>query len=277
MIKLEEKISDPKKLDWEYFWRKEHRKRDEKEKDWDKIAIKFGKWIENDDYAEKLINKLIIEQSDTILDLGCGEGTISIPLAKKSSKLTAIDLSERMLEQIIEKANKEGLNNINTKKMDLRDINLNNVGPHDVVIASRSVNSIFSIKDFLKNLNEIANKYVYLTIFGAENKKYEKVVAELLNKDYKTYPHYSYIFNLLVNIGISPNAENLYCESSIEYENMEDALKRIAWRLGGLNFEENKILKKHLEEILVLNQRGKLENPFEKAEWVLIWWKKEGN
>ncbi|MCL2116027.1 MAG: class I SAM-dependent methyltransferase [Methanobrevibacter sp.] len=277
MIKLEEKISDPKKLDWEYFWRKEHRKRDEKEKDWDKIAIKFGKWIENDDYAEKLINKLIIEKSDTILDLGCGEGTISIPLAKKSSKLTAIDLSERMLEQIIEKANKEGLNNINTKKMDLRDINLNNVGPHDVVIASRSVNSIFSIKDFLKNLNEIANKYVYLTIFGAENKKYEKVVAELLNKDYKTYPHYSYIFNLLVNIGISPNAENLYCESSIEYENMEDALKRIAWRLGGLNFEENKILKKHLEEILVLNQRGKLENPFEKAEWVLIWWKKEGN
>ena len=277
MIRLEEKISDPKKLDWEYFWKREIGKRDKKIRDWDKIASKFGKWIENDDYPEKLINKLILEKSDTVLDLGCGEGTISIPLAKKSLKLTAVDSSEKMLEQLSEKSNKEGLNNIIPIKMDLNHVNINNVGNHDVVIASRSFNSIFSPKTFLKNLNEIANKYVFITLFGPRNKRHEKVLAELFNKDYNAHPHYSYIFNLLVNMGISPNAENLYCESMFQYENMEDALNRIGWKLDGLNFEENKILKKHLEEILVLNQRGKLENPFEKAEWVLIWWKKEGN
>ena len=243
----------------------------------DEIALKFGKWIENDDYPEKLINKVILEESDTILDLGCGEGTITIPLAKKSSSLTAVDLSEKMLEQIIEKADNEGLNNVNTVKMDLGEVDVNNVGRHDIVIASRSVNSIFPVKNFLKNVNEISNKYVFITLYGPENKRYEKVVAELLNKDYKTYPHYSYIFNLLVNIGISPNAENLYCESSIEYENIEDALDRIGWRLGGLNHEENDILKNHLEEILVLNERGKFENPLDKTEWILIWWKKDFN
>lgn len=241
------------------------------------MALKFGKWIENDDYPEKLINKVILKESDTVLDLGCGEGTITIPLAKKSSNLTAVDLSEKMLEQITEKADNEGLNNINTIKMDLEDVNVNNIGHHDVVVASRSVNSIFSVRKFLKNVNEIANKYVFITLYGPENKKYEKVVAELLNKDRRTYPHYSYIFNLLITMGIYPNAENLYCESLIEYEDVEDALDRIGWRLKGLNSEENLKLKKHLKEILVLNERGKLENHFDKAEWILIWWKKDFN
>jgi len=243
----------------------------------DKIALKFGKWIENDDYPEKLINKIILEESDTVLDLGCGEGTITIPLAKKASNLTAVDLSENMLNQIIEKADKNSLNNINTLKMDLGEVNVNNIGHYDIVIASRSVNSIYSARKFLKNINEIANKYVFITLYGPENKKYEKVIAELLNKDYRNYPHYSYIFNLLVNMGISPNAENLYCESLIEYESVEDALDRIGWRLGGLNHEENSKLKKHLKEILVVNEREKLENPLDKAEWILIWWKKDFN
>ena len=274
MIKLEEKILDPKTLDWEYFWRRESEKGDQKARNWDEIALKFGKWIENDDYPEKLINKIILEKSDTVLDLGCGEGTISIPLAKKSSNLTALDLSKKMLEQVAEKADDEGLANIKTIKLDLKEADVNNVGHHDVVISSRSFNSILSPKKLLKNLNEIANKYVFITLFGPENKKHEGIVAELLNKERKTYPHYSYIFNLLVNMGISPNSENLYCESLMEYENIEDAVDRIGWRFGGLNSKENKILKEHLEEILVLNERGKLENPFEKAEWILIWWKK---
>lgn len=274
-MKLEETINDPNTIDWEYFWKKQWKKKARKKKDWNKVAKNFGKWIENDDYPEKLIDKIKVDKNNTVIDLGCGEGTITVPLAKKVLKLTAADLSEMMLEQIEEKAKKENLNNIKTLQIDIKKMSPEDVEKHDVVLVSRAMNGVYNIKQVLQTLDKIANKYVYITLFGPNNKKHEKTTSELLNKEYHKHPDHSYIYNLLNSIGISANVENLECESLMEYSDLDEALERYIWRLGDISSEEKEKFRNHMKQTFRKNENGKLENPTEKADWVLIWWKKD--
>ena len=81
-MKIEERI-DFLELDWEYIWQKSLKRGFKKEKDWDKIASEYGKWLENDDYPDVLLNEMRIRPEDTVLDIGCAEGTITRRIAKK--------------------------------------------------------------------------------------------------------------------------------------------------------------------------------------------------
>ena len=78
-------------LDWEYIWKKSIKKGMKKEKNWDEIAKDYGKWLENDDYPDVLLNEMRISSNDTVLDIGCGEGTITRKIAKKAKSVTGID------------------------------------------------------------------------------------------------------------------------------------------------------------------------------------------
>lgn len=43
------------------------------------------------------------------VDLGCGSGQLSLPLARQGATVTAVDISQKMIETLEEKAAKEGL------------------------------------------------------------------------------------------------------------------------------------------------------------------------
>ena len=50
--------------------------------------------------------KLILDEKDTVLDLGCGEGSITLPLAEKVKSVTGVDSSPKMLELLNQRAEK---------------------------------------------------------------------------------------------------------------------------------------------------------------------------
>ncbi len=43
------------------------------------------------------------------IDLGCGSGQLTLPLARQGARVTAVDISQKMIETLEEKAAKEGL------------------------------------------------------------------------------------------------------------------------------------------------------------------------
>lgn len=57
--------------------------------------------------ADFLLKKM--SAADTVLDMGCGTGRFTIPLAKVARSVSGLDLSAAMLAQAREKAEKEGL------------------------------------------------------------------------------------------------------------------------------------------------------------------------
>jgi len=220
-----------------------------------------------------------ISKEDSVLDLGCGEGSITIQLAKLTKKITAIDSSKRMLEILEGKCEKENIANVEIIKQNLEDVTVEQVGKHDIVLLSRSINGIYDISETITHINNIANKYVYITLFGPNSWKFEKGFYESINKELDEhrldFAPYSYLFNILVNMKIYPNVENLEISTSRTYDSVEDAMINGRLDLNSFTKQEKDKLEDYLSKNLIKDKNGKLKHPEDKSDWILIWWKKK--
>ena len=273
-MRLEDEIN-PLEIDWEYIWQKSIKKGMKKEKNWDEIAKEYGKWLENDDYPDILLKEMKISSEDSVLDIGCAEGTITRKIAKKAKSVTGIDKSKLMLEELNKNAEDENIANIETIQMDINDLSYEGIGDYDIVLASRCLNGIANIKETVFTLNEIANRYVYITVFGSSTHKYKKEKAKIAGKPFKAGTDYMVLVMLLRSIGIEPNILQLECKNLKEYHDIDEAIERSVWRLGDLEEENKIVLENYFKEILVKNEKGNWVNPKDKTDLVLIWWKKE--
>ena len=92
--------------DWAEEWKRVQRSR--KHVDcpdrWNKRAPSFGGALFRSPYADQFIEALALKPGDSVLDMGCGNGAIAIPLAKSGHKVIARDFSERMLDGLAEAA-----------------------------------------------------------------------------------------------------------------------------------------------------------------------------
>ena len=264
------------KLEWNTIWKEAVERLPKKEtpKSWNKIATQFDQWMKNDDYPQEMVSKIKVGKEDTVLDIGCGNGTITIPLAKKARSVTALDISTKMLDLLQEKAAAEHLSNIDSINKNIVDLEADEIGPHDVVVASRSLNGISNIKHELEKINQIAGKYVFITIWGKHNRAFESEIARFLGREIYEHPDYTIILNILKELGINAQSEPLKSNTRNFYCDMEEALDRIEWRVGDLNREEKLIVEEHLSKMLTKNADGSLSYTRSSSKWVLIWWKK---
>lgn len=269
-------IENPDDVDWVAFWAEKLASK--KDKNWDEAAAGFYRRTKKDDYNDALFSKLILDENDTVLDVGCGEGSITIPIAKKVKKVIGIDSSPKMLEFLKKRAEDNEISNIESILMPIEDISYSEIGDVDVVICSRSLNGIIPIDKVLTELNKIANKYVFITIFGPENKKIEKDFDREVNIKTEDFPNYNYFFNILFNMGIYANIERFDLNNYREYDSIEDAMDNGKFRLDLYSGEEKKLLKEYLKRILSFDsETKKYYNTKDKADWILIWWKKNEN
>ncbi len=267
-------------INWNEVWNQALNKIPKKdaEKRWNKIAPHFDKWMKTDDYPQELTQKIHKEPSDTILDLGCGNGSITLELAKKVKQVTAVDLSIEMLNLITKKALKENITNINYLQSTIEDLNIEQVDKHDIVIASRSLNGIYNLQNELKKIDSIARKYVYITLWSATADQFDEKVAEHMSYPYRQHPDYIYAVNMLYQLGIYANVEILENQTPPIYCNMDDAIERYLWKttwnIDEIQKTDKNKLENFLKKNLIQKDDGTLIHPNTKPRWVLIWWKK---
>lgn len=264
-------IENPDEVDWAGFW--SEKLANKKDKDWDKAAPGFFKRTRKDDYNDALFDKLILDKNDSVLDVGCGEGSVTIPLAEKVKNVIGLDSSPKMLEYLEKRACDNNVDNIKTVLKPIEEISYEEIGDVDVVVCSRSLNGIVPIEKVLCELNKIANKFVFITIFGPENKKIEKDFEKYLGRKTEDFPDYNYFFNILFNMGIYANVERFDLNNYREYESIEDAMDNGKFRLDLYSDDEKEKLRQYLNEILT-EKDGKLFNVKDKADWIMVWWKK---
>ena len=270
---MKQTIENPNDVDWEGFWAE--RLEGKVNKDWDKAAPGFYRRTRKDDSQDALFDMLILDKDDVVLDVGCGEGSVTIPIAKRVKKVIGLDSSPKMLKYLEKRAADNNIDNIETILKPIEEISYDEIGDVDVVVCSRSLNGIMPIGNVLSELNKIANKYVFITIFGPENKKIEKDFDRELGIKTEDFPDYNYFFNILFNIGIYANVERFDLNNYREYDSIEDAMDNGKFRLDLYSDEEKIKLKDYLERILTKDSKtGKLYNVKDKADWVMVWWKK---
>ena len=264
------------KRDWNELWNNALQRLPKKNsRSWDNVAPKFKNQRGKNDYPKKLLEKIKLDADDTVLDIGCGSGIITIPLAQKARKVTALDISRKMLQLLEENAVEECLTNINPVNRRLEDVLLNrDIEPHDVVVASRSLNGVYNIKQMLEEINKIAKKYVYITLWGANNIKFGNEISKIIGREFHEHPTYIYAYNILYELGIYANIEILEYDNSSYYSSIDESVESFKWKIGNLNQNEEDILRNYLAEKMVKTDDSKFKFPNNKPDWALIWWKK---
>lgn len=88
-------------------------------------------------YVDDFLARLDLRDVRSVLDIGCGPGTLALPLARRVEQVTALDYSEGMLQQLHERAAEAGVHHIRALHRAWED-DWSDLPVHDLVIASRS-------------------------------------------------------------------------------------------------------------------------------------------
>lgn len=114
----------------------------------------------------KVLQKLGIEEGQTVLDFGCGPGSYTVPAARmvgEEGRVYALDVHPLAIKVVREKANKEGLSNITTILSD-RDTKLPDESM-DVVLFYDTIHMIRHKRALLEELHRVMKPNGLLSIW----------------------------------------------------------------------------------------------------------------
>ena len=269
--------TDIQRIDWNAAWQTAQRKsrlncQPRGAAFWNKRARDFSDNREHkSDYPYQLIRILNPEPEWSVLDVGCGSGTIAIPLASQVASITAMDFSERMLSILKEEYTQKKITNIRPLQAAWED-DWESLGieVHDVIIASRSLN-VEDLKRAIIKLNRFARRRIYVSTVVGDG-PFDRRIFKAVGRGYQSGPDYICLLNLLYQMGIYANLSFTFHPVNRTYANHEDALKKSQWMLSNMtSFEEERLrdfLKNHLAQ-----QNGRWVLPGTQAvRWAVIWW-----
>jgi predicted TPR repeat methyltransferase len=249
---------------------------------WDKRAEKFDKSInrvkdgesrDKEDYISKMLDRIQVKPDWMVLDIGCGPGTLTIPLARKVKSITALDISSEMLKRLRINAERLGLDNISYLNSSWQEAFAGGqLDKHDVVVASRSLMS-GNMKEALSHIIALTGRAAYLT-FPIVHLPFDWEVYKAIGRGNKKHPPYIYIMNMLFQMGIDANVEILYSKIRVWFSSVEEAIDTLQWRTDPFTTVEKIKLREFLEKKFA-EQGSKIIVHEGKSQWALIWWQRE--
>lgn len=139
---------------------------------WNERADHFGKGGDDERQQKKVDNVLGLlkeagfsPKGKKVLDIGCGPGALSIPLARKGARVTALDVASGMLDQLKETIAKEDLS-ITPVEASWYSADIDNLGyrkKFDLVIASMTP-AVRDLETF-DRMMACSKKYCYYSNF----------------------------------------------------------------------------------------------------------------
>ena len=227
-------------------------------------------------FTPNQVDALPLLPEDTLLDMGCGPGRLSVPLAKRVKKVTSLDVSDAVLRHVEANAKAAGVNNITTRKLDFHDaVAGENVEKHDVVVCSRSVGLAN-----LPKLSTFANRMAAIVTFANA-----PTIPHLLSgifKDTSSAPkppfpaqgldrkiNYNVLFNIVYDMGYEPNVRIVEDGFRKDYASKEEAEADII-TLGKVDEDKTDIFRKNLDPFLTPNSGG--VTFFMETRTCVIWW-----
>jgi SAM-dependent methyltransferase len=266
---------DIKNLDWNLLWQQAKRKKTWKSKnaaDWDKKAVSFAKRTSTSIYIDRFLKLLKPRQEWSILDAGCGPGTLALPLASLVRRVTGLDFSKKMLAILKQKAAEKGLSNITICHGSWEDDwQALNIVPHDMAIASRSL-AVTDLKAALVKLSAHAREKVVITD-RVKHGPFDPDAFAAIGRPLATGPDYIYTLNLLYQMGYLPSVDYIELEKELHYPDAREAMESYLWMFRGLDDREKKLLKNYVQSVTTRNEDGSITLHRNQAPvWAFISW-----
>ncbi|OAT32515.1 class I SAM-dependent methyltransferase [Proteus myxofaciens] len=235
---------------------------------WDKRAEKMAQNCANpnDPYLIKFRKMMDFTDAETLLDVGCGPGSISLHVADKFKYIIGIDYSTGMLDVAKRRAQQAGISHAKFLCCSWED-NWDELPRCDIAVASRST-LVMDLKSALLKLNRQAKKRVYTTHTVSPTFVDSRVIR-LLGRNVPTLPTYIYAVNMLNQMGIHPKVDYIRsrnCQSNVN--SLEQFIESINFSVGPLSEEEVTKLKRHYHDCI--QNDVSLITP--TRDWAMISW-----
>lgn len=244
---------------------------------WDEFAEMYdGMTRLEEKFSKQQVDCLPIETTDTVVDIGCGPGRLSVPLARRAHHVTSVDSFPEMLARCMKNAERAAVNNITPLLQDWGAENaLEKIGMHDIAIASRSI----GLSD-LKKLNKIARKYAVITSFANAPSLRQihldflkGIITESKSKTSGIDRAFSYniTYNMLYDMGAEPNVLILDDGFEAIYNTKQDAYDDLRF-LGTIPESLEGVYRQNINQYLTVTEDNRWRL-FRPTRSYVIWWK----
>lgn len=264
-------------IDWNKLWQEAQQRKSWKKKkksDWDRRAHGFAGRNVNSDYANRFLQLVKPESHWRVLDIGCGPGTLALPLAAKVRSVTAIDFSSAMLQELEKRSTLQNIVNIRTVQASWTDDwRRLAIPPHEVVISSRSL-SVTDLRGALEKMDNWATEKVFI-VDRVGSGPFDPGLFAALKRDFEPGPDYIFTVNLLYQMGIHPTIDYIELEKTRSFASREEAIASCRWMFDDLGPEDEARLVSYVNERIVRDVHGAWSFRREsRVKWALLSWEK---
>ena len=267
---------------------------------WDEKAPSFARKPTRSDYINQFITLLNSDPGETIFDMGCGSGTIAIPLAKAGHAVCAVDFSAGMLHELRRAAENEGVpvvdgatfseHGVDTAQP-VRDLiehgaivtfqrswqeSWDDLPQADLCLSSRSLVTA-DILDALDKMETHAAHRVVITTGAGDLPFKDSRIYEAMGRekpDVMPPDQLVSLVNLAFARGRYPRIEYISMEGTWHRKTREELIEAIFKSHTPQNSEEEKALNAFLAEHLVYNEaKDSYELDYARPDrWAYIEW-----
>lgn len=271
-------IRDISDIDWNELIKIQRKRKPERNDPgniyWDKRAASFVDHAGKTAYPDAFLKIMDPRPDWKVLDMGCGGGTLALPLSPRVKEITAVDYSDKMLEMLGAEIQRRNIKNIRTIKAswddDWADMD---IGIHDVAVASRSL-SIDDIETAVNKLNSSVTKRVYLTTVVGDG-PFDRRIFQAIGRELIPAVDYIYIYNLLYQLGIHANISFVAEENSKTFDDVNNARNYMKWMTHDMTPDEEFKLDQYLSEHMIVRDGKSVIEYTKSFKWAVIWWDKE--
>ncbi len=195
---------------------------------WDARAARYGSGEET--YVEEFLRRMDLEGAASVLDVGCGSGSLAIPLAQRLDEVVALDFSAAMLAQLQQRAQQARLSNIRSRHLAWED-DWSEVPVCDIAIASRST-LLADLDAAIAKLNRHARQRVYISYLSGGRFVDPELLA-LAALPVPPAPPLSWVLGMLLQRGLYPTLDYIETPSRLAgCRDFDEFAQRLAWSSG---------------------------------------------
>jgi SAM-dependent methyltransferase len=207
----------------------------------------------DDPLVERLAREL--RPDSTLLDVGGGAGRLALALALRCRRVTVIEPSESMLEELRIGAGKAGIRNVTVVASTWE---VASVKPADVVLCAHVLYTVEEVDTFVHKLEAHAKRRVLLVMFmDGPQSHLAPFWGRVHGEERTVLPSLRELMPVLWEMGIYPNLEMLESIPPPHYDDSDDALGDLRFRLYiQPDTEKDRLLKRAMKELLLKDEEG---------------------
>ena len=256
---------------WNDLWHKkrEERKRPHDQAYWDDFAPRFKKKPGSTDYEDRFFELAGIKEGEKVFDMGCGSGTLTLPLAQKGHYIVAADFSRGMLDVLEKDIHDAGLSHkVQTVQLDWNeDWEKYNLPVCDVAIASRSF-IVDDIYDAVLKLDRMGRRKCIIVEPLYESSKYNEDIGTLTGRRETISGDFTFVLNLLFEMGIAPELRYITMEKTAVFSEANEVYEKLPYDPSD---EERKLIDSFIEKHK--KEDGLYHIPW-NTRWAYVSWEK---